>query len=223
MKRIEYLSYPLDMNNPVYGYSSMEIEIKQIKAIARGDSCNTCQFVLQNHWGTHIDFPRHFFLHGKEVINYPADFWLFQFPQVMFLNVQEGQIITKADLPESIHSNTDLLLFHTGWSKYRGLDLYSINNPGLDPEIGLWLRRDFPSIRAVGFDFISVSSYQNRQVGRVAHKAFLDPNGKGNPVLLIEDMYLPEGVNNLVEVWVVPIRIQGLDGAPCTILGVLND
>jgi len=47
----------------------------------------------------------------------------------------------------------------------------------------------FHILEPPGFDSISVSSFQNRMVGREAHRAFLDPKA---PILLLEDIDLRE-------------------------------
>ena len=63
-------------------------------------------------------------------------------------------------------------------------------------------------------DLISVSSYSNREEGRKAHHAFLNPK-EGESILLIEDMKLDiDGPFN--KVIVAPLLIDNADGAPCT-------
>jgi kynurenine formamidase len=65
-------------------------------------------------------------------------------------------------------------------------------------------------------DLISVSSYSNREEGRKAHHAFLNPD-EGEIILLIEDMKLDtDGPFN--KVIVAPLLIDNADGAPCTVL-----
>lgn len=220
MRIIQYLSYPLYKTNPVYGCESQILETKPVKSISRGDSCNTLSFFMETHWGTHIDFPAHFFNDGKSVLDYPADFWIFSNPQLIVIPAQPNQIINRADFRDTIVHDTNLLLLYTGWGKYRGEAIYSMNNPGLAPEVGLWLRKEYPNIRVIGFDFISVSPYQNRELGRHTHQAFLDPSGEGNPILIIEDMLLANGNQRFQEVWVAPLRIEGFDGTPCTVAGI---
>ena len=90
-------------------------------------------------------------------------------------------------------------------------------------ELALWLRQDFPAVRAIGMDWISVSSYESRELGRQAHRAFLNPDGEGSPVLIIEDMNLSKNLKNLAEVLVVPILIETIDSAPCTVIGFLKE
>ena len=64
-------------------------------------------------------------------------------------------------------------------------------------------------------DFISLTSYQNREIGREAHKNFL---GGNNPILLVEDMDLSKIENTPRKLICVPILVHGLDGSPVTII-----
>lgn len=219
---IQCLSYKLSPFIPVYGSTREKLDLREVKSIAKGDSCQTFWFCMKNHWGTHVDCPAHFFTQGSKVADYPCNFWLFKNPQVIKINVKPGQIINQKDLSNDIDSDTDLLLFQSGWSKFRGTDIYSFHNPGLDPELGLLWRQKHPSLRAIGIDWISIASFQHRELGREAHRAFLNPKGKGNPIILVEDMNLTGNLCNLEKVWVAPLLVEMIDSAPCTVIGFLN-
>jgi kynurenine formamidase len=64
-------------------------------------------------------------------------------------------------------------------------------------------------------DFISLTSYQNRELGREAHRMFL---GGDRPILLIEDMDLSKIMNSPKSISCIPLLINGLDGSPVTII-----
>ena len=217
-----YLSYPLIASMPVYG-GNADLGLKPVKSIVKGDSANTWRFCLENHWGTHVDCPNHFFTKGQKPVDYPPDFWVFRRPQIIQIQASPGQIITQENFPSDLDSETDLLLFQSGWWKFRGDDVYTKHNPGLHPDVGTWLRAHFPAVRAVGMDWISISSFEHRDIGRDAHRAFLDPDGEGHPILIIEDMNLSGDLSNLKQVWVAPLRIEGIDSASCTVVGFLDE
>lgn len=214
-----YLSYSLLTKNPSYGKPGGEnLELKRLKSLSKGDSCNTFSLTLNNHLGTHVDCPAHFFAKGAKVADYPADFWLFCNPQVISINAQAGKLVIKKDITAKIKPDTDLLLFRSGWSKFRSKKTYVMNNPGLDPELAVWIRKDLPFVRAVGIDWLSISSYKHRDIGRQAHRSFLDPEKNGHPVIIIEDMFIPDKII-FKQVLVCPLRADRLDSAPCTIIG----
>lgn len=52
--------------------------------------------------------------------------------------------------------------------------------------------------------------------------AFLNPNGKREPILIIEDMKLSPKCLSLKELVVLPMIIKDLDGCPCTAIGRLS-
>ena len=64
--------------------------------------------------------------------------------------------------------------------------VYWENNPGISPELAQKLKDRLPSLRVLGADLISITSFQNRPTGRVTHKIFLNEPS----ILLIEDMDL---------------------------------
>jgi len=222
MAKYCFLSHEIKDNMPEYGGEGLILKHVINKAISKGDSCNIINTELNSHLGTHIDCPRHFFDKAKPFVEYPADFWVFNRPFLLNLNIDEDKIIEKNAFL-AVPDNTDIILIKTGFQKFRGHKKYGFNNPGISAEAAVWLRENKPNVRVIGIDFISVSPYQNRKIGREAHKAFLDPNGKNKPILILEDMDLEEANNNLSDVWVFPLRVSSWDSSPCTVIGKTKD
>lgn len=218
---MRYLSYPVMTRMPAYGQTSVNVEVLPVKSIKRGDSCNVFRFAMENHWGTHLDCPHHFFENGFKVSDYPPETWFFKQPFVLKLELEGNQLVLPSDM-EPVADGSDLVLIQSGYYRFRGTDTYSKNNPGISPEVGEWLRLHRPTIRAVGFDFVSLSPYQNRELGRKTHQAFLNPEGINAPILIIEDMDLSGDLRGLSSVWVVPFQIDKLDSAPCTVIGIFE-
>ena len=54
--KIDFLSYYIDLNTPVYGGVKDQIKIDYPRRINRGDYVNTSLLSFPNHIGTHIDF-----------------------------------------------------------------------------------------------------------------------------------------------------------------------
>jgi len=218
---MRYLSYMLDSAVPVYGSpESARVEIRALKSLSAGDTCRTFRIGMENHWGTHIDSPAHFFEDAPSLCDYPPEHWFFSSPQVIEIPIGENALIGMRELDGMVSDGADMLLIRTGFHRFRGQRKYGVNNPGVKSEVGRWLRRNYGTVRAIGFDFVSLSSYSHRQEGREAHRAFLDPRGDGRPVLVIEDMDLSGDLRRLKGVWAVPILIRGTDSAPCTVIGV---
>jgi len=227
MKSI-FLSYTLSNSTPAYGNEGL-LEINKISSIMNGDSCNKSELHIESHIGTHIDAPYHFDQQGMTLEKYQADFWVCNNPFVIDYPVKPGKIIDielENELAQ-MSQETDILLIRTNFSKYRKNDLkkYVFNGPGISPNLGYSLRKN-SNIRMIGFDFISLSSYNNRKLGHKAHKAFLSNMEENknpiDPILIIEDMDLSKLFSLPKKIIVSPIRYTHSDGAPVTVIATFK-
>lgn len=220
-----WLSYPLSPKTPVYG-GGPGFEIEPIKSIRNGDSCNTAVWHIQNHVGTHVDAPKHFFDTVETIDAFKPEFWVFEHVCLIEVGLNNpGAIIGPELIIPFIGIQPDLLLIKTGMGRYRDDSKYWEDNPGLSPALARELRVRYPSLRAVGMDFISVSAWRNRSVGREAHREFLKPVGPGNFIVLIEDMDL-QNINKdmfIKKVIALPLRVEYGDGAPCTVFAEVDE
>jgi len=214
-----YLSYIIDTNTPTYGNRN-RFNIVKKSDISKGDIANDSAIDTTVHIGTHIDMPYHFYNNGQTIEDFDANFWIFS--KILFLDIKpnslviEDELIKKLDTIEDI--GYEILIVKTSICDIRGERDFWEKNYGFSPNIADYLRERFFNIRVFGFDSISVSSFQNRLVGREAHKRFLDPK---KPILLLEDMDLRE-VNSKTkfkQVIISPIRVANCDGLPCTVFG----
>jgi len=218
MDNLIFLSHEIKQNMPSYGDNNFKIKFIQMKSLKRGDSCNKFSFRAESHLGTHVDAPAHFFDKGKKVIDYPPGYWHFAKPFLLELSLKENQVVEINDI-KRIPPQADILLIKSSFQRFRGKIKYSFNNPGISPSVAIWLRKKHPKIRALGIDFISVSPYQDRALGRECHRAFLDPKGENEPILILEDLNLAKVNRRLAYVWVSPLRVEFFDSAPCTVMG----
>lgn len=213
-KRQVYLSYFLDENTPLYG-GEKGISITPDRNIEKGDTANTKRVSLHNHSGTHIDFPNHFFMEGKKSNDYEASFWIFNNPFVLEKKCNDNEII---DFMEEellkIPSETDFLIVNTGFYKIRTEERFWKNNPGFAPEVAAKLRSRCKNLRVLGMDSISLTSFQNRELGRASHRAFLGDHD----LLLVEDMNLAQLDFNPTKLMCFPLLLNKVDGAPVTII-----
>ena len=215
------LSYSLSRRTPLYDKKA-NIDILRSKEIKKGDSCNTFIMKLPNHSGTHVDAPRHFLSSGRSICDYSLKELIFNKPFIFNCPKDLNQPIEADDLI-NIKKNRDfdLLLIRTGFYHYRkNNDIYCNKNPYLSPEAAFWLRNNCPRLRAIGIDCISIASHLHREAGRRSHKILLQRNGFNGPAaLILEDMCIPRRIKKLAQVIVAPFFIEGVDSAPCTIIG----
>ena len=214
MANYQYLSYFLDDKTPVYG-GNLGIDIVKLNDISKGDTANTKRISFHNHSGTHIDFPNHFLENGKFSSDYVADFWIFNNPYVIKISPDEDEIILlDKNLIETIPEETDFLILNTGFYKYRGNKKFWNNNPGISPNLAQLLKLRCPNLRVLGMDTISLTSYQNRILGRESHRKFLGENN----ILLVEDMNLKNLKSQPKKLMCFPLLIKEVDGCPVTII-----
>jgi kynurenine formamidase len=216
------LSWPLNERTPLYpGTPPVKIQIE--RSISGGDSCNTSVVTFSSHAGTHVDAPRHFFNDGRPLHDFSSDEFTFRHPLILECPQSLGGVIVSDDL-DGISGNPDIdmVLIRTGFQKYRATnsEKYSTQNPCLSPEVATWLRNKFPELRAVGIDCISVASRMHRDLGRDTHYALLKQcEGDRKPLLIIEDMNLPDEYDRFDEVIICPLIVGCADGSPCIVLG----
>lgn len=218
-KQYRLLSYPLSVDTHGYG-GEKPLRIKKDKLISRGDSCNASILIFPNHLGTHIDCPNHFFDLGKKLSQYRIEEFIFSNPVTLDCQKRENELVTLDDIRGNLKKlkGKDILLLRTGFYKYRSSIKYARNNPGIDPEAAIFIRKNLSCLKCIGLDSISVSPYGNRKMGRETHRIFLRKHPfKGQPVRIIEDMDLSGNLTDIRKVFVAPLFIKGVDSAPCTV------
>ena len=223
------LNHILFPETPLYGGNG-RLELKQICSISEGDTSNNTELSFPAHSGTHIDAPYHFDQKGLSLDQFPTEFWLCQSPFLIEYSAHAGEIITLTillPLLQKIPAESDLLLIRSGMETLRQSDqeTFIFHGAGLVPEIGLWLRKN-RKLKMIGFDWISLTCYENRSLGRVAHKVFLSSTSNEfenmKPILIIEDMKLSEAPTALKSVLVSPLIYLKADGAPVSVWGNLE-
>lgn len=220
------LSHTINISTPLYGNTPAP-QIAPHSSISKGDTSNTFIMTFHNHTGTHIDAPSHFIIDGKKISEYSLNELIFYKPVVIECTMETAGCISLKKLAASsskLHG-ADCLIINTGFWVYRGTEIYRTHNPAISSEAITWLRKEYPDIRCIGIDSISISGYQNREEGRKAHKAaFLTQDGLGKPLVVIEDMNLGQLLEGdiLKKIIVSPWLIEYIDSAPCCVLAEIE-
>ena len=212
-----FLSHLIDNDTPTYGDSS-GIKISHATCMDHGDTANSLSIKINNHVGTHIDLPKHFDNNEKVLEQYPACEWVFNNVQLVNISLKEEEMLSVSHLKKKLREDIEVLIIKTGFEKFRHQESYWKNNPGVLPEVGTWLRNNFQSIKIIGFDFISLTCFQKREIGRTSHRAFLESNKNNEPIRIIEDMKLSEIDTDPKKLVVLPLMIKGADGVPVNII-----
>jgi kynurenine formamidase len=221
MSKMIFMSHILFEGTPTYGdRDTLTITPKSEIKDGVGANTSTIHF-SNNHMGTHMDTPFHFCENGKKTQAYKAEEFFFNNVAVVKLPCSEARLITREDLElNQISKEIDFLFIDTGYEQYRSEAKYHNDNQGLDASLADALRTEFPHLKAVGFDFISLTSWKFRTEGREGHRAFLCGD---RPFLIVEDVSFATLKDRNIE-WLVmaPLRTVDGNGGPVTLMAKLR-
>lgn len=215
------LSYHLNTSTPI-APGVPPIEFQHHYSMDRGDVSNLFVLKFSNHTGTHIDAPLHFVRDGIPISQFGLRDFVFDSPLCVDLPVGDGEIFRPShfELHAAAIANCDLLLLRTGYARVRRTDAsrYRLFAPGMSVEGAQYITQTFPQLRALGLDTISLACMQHLEEGLEAHRVLL--GGNGRRFLIIEDMNLDHDLSQLKQVLAFPLFIDGVDSAPCTVVGI---
>ena len=184
-----------------------EFELQPIKRIADGGSSNVSRLVMGTHTATHVDAPRHFFDDGPGVDALPLDLLIGR-SRVIDLPHRGG--ITEDHLAEAGLREDLRVLLRTPnsalWNSSSGFhqDYTYLTEGGARYLVD-------QGVKVVGVDYLSVEQFH--KAGAPAHHALL-----GNGVVVIEGLNLSEADAGQYEMYCLPLRIAGADGAPARVV-----
>jgi kynurenine formamidase len=220
------LSYMIAENSPVHIGLKKPVIIPN-NQISRGDGYNTFIITVENHSGTHIDAPGHFIKGAKNIMEYSATEFIFTNPLIIEIIKEERELIEIIDITDVDLDGFDCILFKTGFCRFRESDKekYLTLNPGISPEVIEYIRKNFPKIRCMGIDSVSISPYADTETSIKSHiTAFKEEESFGEPVLLIEDLDFNDisASDKIKTLIVCPWQIKNIDSAPCSVVAEIE-
>jgi len=188
------------------------------------DGANVTMMKLTSHTGTHLDVPLHVIADGNATTDLDAADYVFTSPVVFDLPLGDAEVVQPDQLEPFVKQgqDADFLLFRFGYGPVRRADpdRYSVKSPGFGVESAQFLLENFPKMRGLGMDVPSLSCIEYLDDTFEAHHVLL--RGKGRRFIVIEDLNLEQDLAELSQVIVAPLLVDGLDGGPCTVFGVLG-
>jgi arylformamidase len=204
MKLID-VSVPLDASLPTYP-GNTPLELEAIKRLARGDSSNVSTLHLSAHAGTHVDAPRHFFDGGAGVDELPLDL-LCGRARVVEVTSRGG--VTAEDLSRLNLSEDVRLLIKTHNSRLWGDGTFHADYVGVKESAAKYLVDH--GVKVVGVDYLSVEVFKTP--GAPTHHLLL-----GAGTIVIEGLNLRDVDPGVYEMYCLPLRLVGSDGAPARVV-----
>jgi arylformamidase len=183
------------------------LEVHERRRMSRGDDANATALTVSVHAGTHVDAPFHFVPDGAGIDAVPLERFI---GEALVHPVDAERFITEEHV-KAIPPGAPRVLFKTRNSQLLKRREYDPNFVAFSVEAAraLVARR----VELVGLDYLSVA-HADQQVP--VHRAFLD-----HGVVLLEGIDLSEVAPGRYELMCFPLRLRGLDGAPCR--AVLRD
>ena len=217
------LSYPLRPDDPVWPGNPPPVRAEAFQAIANGDVVNTTVLHLFSHSGTHLDAPKHFNEYGPAAIDLPIEAYIFFAPAVVTVPKPQGGLIVPAEIEQYAEkiSAADIVFLYTGWSAVRSRDphRYATRGPALHPDTARVFIDEFPTLRAVAIDAVSIGSPQHEQEAIETHQILTGVGREdGRFLLIFEDLRIDPDLDNAVRIYAWPLFIEGSDGSPCTMV-----
>lgn len=221
------LSHPLNLRDRAFP-GAPTLKLTPFEVIGENDSaCNTWRVELFNHFGTHMDGPNHFNPQGLQLWQLPLSTFVAEHPLLVDIPKGEGEAVTPEELLpyDEALQQADMLFIRSGFESVRSSDneAYSCRGPCLSAAAARLIVDRWPQLKAVGMDWISLSSPLHLEDGIRAHQIMLGLHGN-RPVQIIEDVALAAvDAARLEKVFVMPLFVEGIDSAPVTILATLRD
>lgn len=186
--------------------------LEPTQRMAEGGSCNLSRATMSLHMGTHVDAPWHFGEGNRTVEAIPLSQLVIR-ARVLDLTQVESAI-GRGDLEGKLDGIQAVLFKTINSGKLEALEPFDQNFVYLDESAAEYLVEH--NIRTVGVDYLSVEGYYVEN-GPVHHR------------LLRADVLIIEGLDlSVVEprdflLVVLPLKIEGADGAPARAILIDSD
>ncbi len=206
---MKYYDISLNLSaDTVRWVTSPPFELIERRRMSRGDHNNSSALSMSVHAGTHMDAPFHFVPGGATIDSLPLELFI---GPALVCAVDAGRHITAEHITSIDLEGETRILFKTRNSRL-------LHQPAYDPDFVAFSVEAAQAlvtrgVKLVGLDYLSVA-HADEQVQ--VHRAFLDHN-----VALLEGIDLSGVDPGHYELICFPIRLRGLDGAPCR--AVLRD
>jgi arylformamidase len=199
------VSVPLAPGIPTYP-GNPEFDLQPIKRIADGGSSNNSRLILGTHTGTHVDAPRHFFDGAPGVDELALNLLL---GRARVVEIQKRGGIAADDLQAAGLREDIRVLLKTSNSALWNDPAFHEEYTHLTESAARYLVEQ--GVRVVGVDYLSVEQF--KKAGAPAHRALLSAG-----VVIIEGLNLSEAEPGFYEMYCLPLRIAGGDGAPARVV-----
>ena len=188
-----------------------EIRIEPASEVSKGASANVSRIALGSHTGTHVDAMKHFFDDGSPVDALPLTSLIG--PAMVVAFPDDVMSVTATHLKEHRLDGVARLLIRTRNSGFIKDGTFHNDYTYVAPDaaehlVGL-------GVRLVGVDYLSIEQFHSGH--HKTHRTLL-----GRDVVIVEGLDLSAVTPGQYELYCLPLRLAGLDGAPARAILIQN-
>jgi arylformamidase len=189
------------------------IELEQVASMDQGAHANVSYLKSGVHIGTHVDAPHHFLNDGRTVEQLPLDVltgpcYVVQLPAGVEAITAEA--LDGMSLPEDV----ERILFGTSNSRFwsRGESVFQEDFVAVTEDGAEWLVAR--GVRLVGVDYLSVAPFGDSVP---THRILLQAG-----VIVVEGLDLSAVPRGFYELYCLPLKLRGAEGAPARAILIQN-
>ncbi|MEA3327658.1 MAG: cyclase family protein [Chloroflexota bacterium] len=211
MMKIYDISLPIKPTMPVWP-GDPPVSIRSLSKIEEGDDAAVTEIQMSVHTGTHIDAASHFIEDGQTIDQIPLEKL---FGEVLIINIDQiekcisERVLKKHPLNNEL-INAKKVLFKTKNSRFWHdfPEEFQTDYVGIDASGATYLSK--LNLDLVGVDYLSIAPFAET---KQPHQILLT-----NEIVLLEGINLisiPEGKYQL---YCLPLKIKGCEGAPARVV-----
>jgi arylformamidase len=200
--RIFDISVPVISGGVVYP-GNPEIRIEPHSELGKGGSSNLSRLSFGSHTGTHVDAPRHFFEAGSTVDRLPLDALIGRARVISFPD--DVMSVTAAHLQPFQLDGVERLLIRTRNSRLVTQREFHRDYTYIAPDAAEYLAS--LGAKLIGVDYLSVEQFHSGH--HRTHRTLLERG-----IVIVEGLDLSGIEPGDYEFCCLPLRLEGLDGAP---------
>jgi arylformamidase len=218
----QLISYPIEEKAPGWP-GNFKAEITADASITKGDIANTFIIRMWNHFGSHMDGPKHFNDEGARLSELPLSTFIYEKPLLLDIPMGELGSVKAIDLiphTQQIRA-ADLLMIRSGFAAKREEDpeAYASRGPSFAEDACRYLIDEHSHLKAIAMDWLSLATPSRLEEAVQSHQILLGKYKTGKYICIIEDINLRELVSSDIrKVVALPLFIEKADSSPVTMI-----
>lgn len=196
------ISVPITTHMPIWP-GNPPVDLQRIRDMDKGEHNNVSRVSLGVHTGTHVDAPLHFVANGAAAERLPLDVLI---GRALVIHLPDVTSVTAQDLRGAVLPPVERLLIRTRNSEWWHAkdDHFHQDMVGLSEDAARWIVA--AGIKLVGVDYLSVAP---PGMGTPVHRVLLEA-----ATVIVEGLDLSDVHAGEYDLWCLPLKLVGSDGAP---------